>query len=141
MRRREFIAGLGGVAMWPAVALAQPVERTRRIGILSTFSESDVQIRSLIIETIQVLTQLGWERGRNIRIDERWAAGDVGRMGTLARELVALQPDVILALGMAATAALQSESRSIPIIFTIVADPLGSGFVASLARPGGNITG
>jgi putative tryptophan/tyrosine transport system substrate-binding protein len=141
MRRRDFIAGLGGAAAWPLAARAQQPDRVRRIGMLTGFAESDTEAASLDLETFQALAQLGWENGRNVEIDQRWAAGNIDRMRMLAKELVAMRCDVILAVTTPVTAALQRETPTIPIVFTIVSDPVGSGFVASLARPGGNITG
>lgn len=142
MRRREFIAGLGSAAAWPLTARAQPpAQSKRRVGLLNMFDESNPDMRALATETFQSLSQLGWQSGRDVQIVERWAAGDIDRAGMLAQELVALQPDVIIAVGTPATAALQKETHTIPIVFLIVTDPEGAGFVASLTRPGGNITG
>jgi len=138
MRRREFIAGVAGALAVPRNARAQ---RMRRIGVLSGFAEGDPSNDFLVRETFETLSQLGWEDGRNVLIDRRWAAGDINKMGMFAKELVALQPDVIVALTTPVTASLQRETNAIPIVFLIVSDPIGSGFVASLARPGGNITG
>ncbi len=112
----------------------------RRIGVLM-YDETDPQEQAYLAGFTQELLALGWTDGRNLRMDVRWASGDVDRMRTLAKELVDLQPDVILARGTPATAALQRETRTIPIVFVLVSDPVGSGFVASLPRPGGNITG
>jgi putative tryptophan/tyrosine transport system substrate-binding protein len=141
MKRREFIAGLGAAA-WPVVARAQQaVERMRRIAVLSGFAEGDPTNDHLVLETFHALSQLGWENGRNVQIEQRWAAGSVDKIGMFAKQLVALQPDVIIALTTPVTAALQRETHTIPIVFLIVSDPVGSGFVASLSRPGGNITG
>ena len=141
MRRREFIAALGGAAASPMVARAQQGDRVRRIGVLMGFSESDPGYRSLIDTFVQGLGRLGWVDGHNVQIDVRWAAGDVDHMRTFAKQLAELQPDVMLAGSTAATAALQRETRTIPIVFVIVADPVGAGFVAGLSRPGGNLTG
>jgi putative ABC transport system substrate-binding protein len=142
MRRREFITLLGGgVAVWPLAAHAQAPERMRRVGVLMGFGENDPEARVWLSGFTQELQRLGWIDGRNARIDVRWAAGNVGRMQTFATELVGLQPDVILAHGTPVTAALQRETRAIPIVFVTVADPVGQSFVASLRRPGGNITG
>jgi putative ABC transport system substrate-binding protein len=140
MRRREFIAGLGATA-WPLTAGAQQGERMRRLGVLMGFSESNPGDRSLIDTFVQGLARLGWVDGRNIQIDVRWAAGDAGRIRTFAKQLAELQPDVILAVTTPVTAALQRETSTIPIVFVIVVDPVGSGFVAGLPRPGGNLTG
>jgi putative ABC transport system substrate-binding protein len=142
MRRRAFITLLGGVAAtWPLAARAQQGGPIRRIGVLMGWSESDPEYRSRIDVLLQALAQLGWADGRNMRIDVRWTNGDVERAGVLAKELVALQPDVILAGATPTTAALQRETRTLPIVFLVVSDPVGSGFVANLPRPGGNITG
>jgi putative tryptophan/tyrosine transport system substrate-binding protein len=140
MRRREFIGGLASAAAWPVVVRAQQDGRIRRIGMLSAFTESDPEMASLDRETWQALSQLGWDKGRNVEIDQRWAAGNIDRMRVLAKELVAMRCDVLLAITTPATAALQRETATIPIVFTTVSDPVGSGFVASLARPGGNLT-
>jgi putative ABC transport system substrate-binding protein len=138
MQRREFIAGLGSAAAaWPAVARAQQPGPMRRIGVLLTSDENDPVLAGFT----QGLADLGWTDGRNLRVDVRWAAGDVNRMRMFAKELVELQPDVILAGTTPATAALQRETRTIPIVFAAVSDPVGDGFVASLPRPGGNLTG
>jgi putative ABC transport system substrate-binding protein len=141
MRRRDFITLVGSAAgAWPLAARAQ-VERVRRIGILMGWSEGDPEYRVRVDAVVQGLAQLGWVEGRNVRFDVRWTNGDVGRAQALAKELVALQPDVIVAGSTPATAALQRETRMIPIVFAAVADPVGAGFGASLARPGGNVTG
>jgi len=141
MRRREFIVLLGsGVTGWPLAARAQP-DRIRRIGLLMGFAESDPEGQTLVTAFREGLQKPGWREGRNIRIDTRWAAGDMEVMQRLAKELVALQPDLILSGNTPTTAALLQQTRTIPIIFVNVADPIGSGFVASLSRPGGNITG
>ena len=141
MRRREFIAGLGSAAAWPVVARAQQPDRVRRIGVLMHVNEHDPEAKAYLAGFTQGLAELGWTDGRNLHIIVRWAAGDVERMRMSAKELVGLQPDVILAHGTPATAAFQRETRSIPIIFAAVSDPVGEGFVASLPRPGGNVTG
>jgi putative tryptophan/tyrosine transport system substrate-binding protein len=141
MRRREFIAVLGGAAAWPVVARAQQTERVRRIGVLIDRGENDLDGKAELAGFMQGLAELGWTDGRTLRMDVRWAAGDIDRMRTLARELVALQPDLILSRGTPATAAFQRETRTLPIVFVMVADPVGSGFVAGLPHPGGNITG
>jgi len=141
MRRREFIAGLGGVAVLPQIARAQQRDRVRRIGVLEGFIESDPLNTASLRETFQELSRLGWETGRNLQIDQRWANGNVDQLPALAKELVALKPDVLLSVSSMATLALQRETRVIPIVFTVVGDPVGWGFAESLARPGGNITG
>jgi putative tryptophan/tyrosine transport system substrate-binding protein len=141
MRRREFIAGLGGAAAWPLAARAQQPDRTRRIGVLLGYDESDPEGKAELAGFTQGFAELGWIDGRNVRIDVRWAPGSVDWMRTFAKELVELQPGVIVANSTPATTALQRETRTIPIVFVIVSDPVGAGFVASLTRPGGNITG
>jgi len=143
MRRREFIAGLGGAAAWPMVARAQQRERMRQIGVLINLNERDPEAQLRIATFRQALEKLGWIEGRNIRFAYRWADGDVSRVdiNDFARELVALSPDLILVSTTPLLAAVQHQSRSIPILFIQVADPVGGGFVDSLARPGGNATG
>jgi putative ABC transport system substrate-binding protein len=142
MRRREFIALVGGAtAAWPLAVGAQQNERIRRIGVLMGYAESDPEAKGFLAGFTQKLTELGWIDGRNLLMDVRWAPGSVDRMRTFAKELVELQPDVILANSTPITAELQRETRTIPIVFAVASDPVGSGFVASLARPGGNITG
>jgi putative tryptophan/tyrosine transport system substrate-binding protein len=142
LRRRQFITLLGGAAAWPLAARAQQGERVRRVGVLMGWPESDAEARSERAAFIQELRKLGWTDGRNLRTDTRWAnPADPESMHRFAKELVALQPDLILSQSTPATAALLQETRTIPIIFGIVADPIGSGFVASFPRPGGNATG
>ena len=141
MRRREFIAGLGGAAAWPLAARAQQGDRVRRIGVLMPYDENDPEVKRRVSAFTQALADLGWTDGRNVRMDLRWAGGDINRIRALAQELVGLQPDIILTSGTPATAALQRETRTIPIVFANVADPVASGIVARLDRPGGNITG
>jgi ABC-type uncharacterized transport system substrate-binding protein len=142
MKRREFITLLGGAAAtWPLTADAQQPERMQRVGVLMSVEESDPEGKTQLSQFTQGLAESGWIDGRNLRMEVRWGGGDVNRTRTFAKELVALQPDVILAQGTPGTAALQRETRTIPIVFVIVADPVGPGFVASLPRPGGNITG
>ena len=140
-KRRDFITLLGGAAAWPLAARAQQSERKRRIGVLMGWNEKDREAQSNLAAFVQELQQLGWTDGRNMRIDYRWANGDVNRMRIFAKELADLAPDAILAHTTPVTAALQRETRTIPIIFVIVSDPVGEGFVAGLPRPGGNITG
>jgi putative ABC transport system substrate-binding protein len=140
LRRREFITLLGGTAAaWPLAARAQQGERMRRIGVITGRDENDLNLRSSAFT--QALAGLGWTDGRNVRMDLRWAGEDANRMRALAQELVGLQPDIILTGGVPATAAVQRETRTIPIIFVIVADPVASGIVPRLDRPGGNVTG
>jgi putative tryptophan/tyrosine transport system substrate-binding protein len=141
MRRREFITFLGGAAAWPIAARAQQAERMRRVGVLMGWPESDPIYPPRVGAFAQALAQLGWTDGQNVRIEVRWTNGDVERAGELAKELVALQPDVILGSTTPSIAALQRETRTIPIVFAVVSDPVGAGFVANLPRPGGNITG
>ncbi len=143
MKRRQFITLLGGAAAtWPLAARAQQQpERMRRIGVLAALNEDDPDMQARLAGFRQGLERLGWSEGRNVRIDTRFAAGNGDRHQPLAKELVALQPDVIFAQSTPIAAALQRESRAIPIVFVEVSDPIGSGFIASLARPGGNLTG
>ena len=139
--RREFITLLGAAAAaWPLAARAQQPDGMRRIGVLMGLAEDDPETRARFAAFRQGLEKRGWSEGRNVRIDYRFAPASA-QVQVLAKELVALQPDVILALSTPVTAALQRASRTIPIVFAVVADPIGSGFVASLPRPGGNITG
>jgi putative ABC transport system substrate-binding protein len=141
MRRREFIALAGGAAAWPLAARAQQPDRMRRIGVLMAPGENDPEGKAWLSGFTQGLAELGWIEGRNLRMDVRWAAGSFDRMRLLAKELVDLQPETILANGSPATAALQQETQTIPIVFVGPSDPVGSGFIASLPRPGGNLTG
>jgi putative tryptophan/tyrosine transport system substrate-binding protein len=142
MKRREFTRLLGGAAVaWSVAAHAQPTERVRRIAILTSSAESDPEGQSSVAAFREELGKLGWIEGRNIGIDIRWAAADLESMKRYAKELVALRPDLILTSSTPATAAMLQQTRSIPIVFVIVADPVGSGFVESLPRPGGNATG
>jgi putative ABC transport system substrate-binding protein len=141
MRRRQFIAGLGSAAAWPLAARAQQGGRVRRIGVLMTGDENDAVWNTRLSAFTQALADLGWTDGRNVRMDLRWGGGDTNRMRALAQELVGLQPDIVLTGGTLAIAALQRETRTIPIVMANVADPVGSGFVAGLNQPGGNITG
>ena len=141
IRRREFITLLGGAAAaWPLAARAQG-ERVRRIGQLTLNSEDDPEYRHSIAQFVHGLASLGWKEGGNIQIDHRYAAGDVERMHSLAKELVSLAPDVIFSSSTPASLALRRATKSIPIVFAQVSDPIGEGFVASLARPGGHMTG
>jgi putative ABC transport system substrate-binding protein len=141
MRRREFIAGLGSAAAWPVVARAQQGDRVRRIGVLMGFDENDPMWKTRLSAFTQALANLGWTDGRNVRMDLRWGGTDINRMRGLAQELVGLQPDIILADSTPATVALQRETRTIPIVFAAVADPVASGLVVRLDRPSGNVTG
>jgi ABC-type uncharacterized transport system substrate-binding protein len=141
-RRREFITLLGGAAaVWPLAARAQQPARMRRIGVLMNLTADDPESPARLAAFAQGLADLGWTIGRNLRIDYRWAAGDPERIRRDADELVALAPDLILSSGTPTVAALQKATRSVPIVFAQVVDPVGNGFVETLARPGGNITG
>jgi putative tryptophan/tyrosine transport system substrate-binding protein len=138
MRRREFIAALGGAAAWPMVAQAQQAERVRRIGVLMPFAKDNPEGQARIAAFLQEMQKLGWTEGRNLQIEYRWDTGDLRKAAT---ELVTLSPDVILASATPAVAVLQQATHTVPIVFTQVADPVSAGFVASLAKPGGNTTG
>jgi putative ABC transport system substrate-binding protein len=140
--RRQFISALGGATVaWPLVARAQQPERVRRIGVLISGFENDPEYQTALAGFREALQQFGWTEGRNVQIDYRWAADDPGLRRTFAKELVALQPDVIVERATPVLAALLQETHTIPIVFVMVSDPVGSGFVQSLARPGGNVTG
>jgi putative tryptophan/tyrosine transport system substrate-binding protein len=142
MRRREFITLLGGAAAaWPLAARAQQGERMRRIGVLMNLAADDAQSMARITAFLQGLQQLGWTDGQNVAIEYRWGGGDPERIRKFAAELVALAPDVILAVGSFTVLPLQQVSRTVPIVFANVTDPVGAGIVANLARPGGNATG
>jgi putative ABC transport system substrate-binding protein len=142
MKRRTFITLLGGAAAaWPVAASAQQGERARRIGVLMAYAESDHEGQAWIAAFREGLQKFGWAEGRNTRIDLRWAADDVELMQRFAKELVALQPDLVLTQNTPTTMAMLEQTRSIPILFALVSDPVGSGFVASFSRPGGNVTG
>jgi putative ABC transport system substrate-binding protein len=142
MQRREFISLIGGAATgWPLAAHAQLSGRMRRLGVLLGGSENDPQIVAGLAAFKTALQEQGWIDGRNIQIDYRFAAADVDRMHTLAKELVVLQPDLLMGQTTPVVAALQRETKTVPIVFIVVSDPVGSGFVASLPQPGGNITG
>jgi putative ABC transport system substrate-binding protein len=141
MKRREFIALVGSAATWPLAARAQQPSGMRRIGVLLGNAESDPRAQAGVAKFTKALQDLGWNVGRNIAIDYRWAAANLGRMATFAKELVALRPDLIVGSTTPVIEALQRETKAIPIVFAVVSDPVGSGFVNSLSRPGGNITG
>jgi putative tryptophan/tyrosine transport system substrate-binding protein len=141
MRRRDFITLLGGAAAWPLAARAQQGERMRRIGVLTNLAADDSESPVRFAAFAQGLQELGWIVGGNVRIDIRWGASDPDRSRSYAAELVALAPDVILASGTLAVTALLPATHTVPIVFANVIDPVGSGFVESLARPGGNATG
>ena len=137
MKRREFITLVGGAAAaWPFAARAQ--DRVRRIGVLMNLAADDPEGQARIAAFHQGLQEWGWTIGRNVRIDVRWETGDADRIRRYAAELVALAPDVILASASAAMTAVQQTSRTVPIVFVNIIDPVGAGYVASLARPGGN---
>jgi len=142
MKRRAFITLLGGAAVaWPLGARAQQPERMRRIGVLLNFAEDDPDAQAQNSAFVQALQQLGWTDGRNVRIDTRWTGGDPARTSNYVAELIALEPDVILGDGTTVLGSLLQATRRVPIVFLLVTDPVGGGFVNSLARPGGNATG
>jgi putative ABC transport system substrate-binding protein len=141
IQRREFIVSLSSMAAWPMAALAQQTDRMRRIGLLMNRAADNPEGQDRIAAFHQALQELGWTVGRNVRIDTRWGEDDAERERKYATELVALAPDIILASGTLSVAALQQVSRTLPIVFAAVTDPVGAGFVDSLARPGGNATG
>ena len=145
MKRRAFIALIGGAAvgpaLWPLAAHAQQPERMRRVGVLIAFPEHHPMAQAYVRAFVQALERFGWAEGKNIRIDYRFAAGDPTLFKTYAAELVSLAPDAILASTAPALVALRRQTRTIPVVFVVVPDPVGQGFVQSLARPGGNITG
>jgi putative ABC transport system substrate-binding protein len=141
MRRRQFIAGLGSAAAWPLAGRAQQGDRVRRLGVLLAGDENDPVWKTRLSAFTQALADLGWTDGRNVRVDLREGSGDINRIRALAQELVGLQPDVILTNGTPATVAVQRETRTLPIVFVAVGDPVATGTVARLDRPNGNITG
>jgi putative tryptophan/tyrosine transport system substrate-binding protein len=141
MNRREFIAGLGSAAAWPVVARAQQGDRVRRIGMLWPGDENDPVYKPRLAAFTQALANLGWTNGGNVRMDIRGAGGEINRIRALAQELVGSQPDIIMTSSTPTTVALQRQTGTIPILFTGVSDPVASGIVARLDRPGGNITG
>ena len=142
MRRREFITLLGGAASaWPLAAHAQQGGGMRRIGVLEPLAVDDPETLARVTAFAQGLQQLGWTAGRNVRIDYRWGAGDADRIGQQAAELAALAPDAILTVGASTTAPMLRATRTVPVVFVAVVDPVGAGYVDSLARPGGNATG
>ena len=140
MKRRTFIAGLGAAA-WPLAARAQRGDRVRHIGVLMWGDENDPLQKARLSAFTQTVADLGWTDGRNVRLDIRWGGGDINRIRARAQELVGLQPDIILTGGATASVAAQRETRTIPIVFAGVADPVAGGIVARLDRPSGNITG
>ena len=141
MRRRAFIALAGGAAAWPLAARAQQRERMRRLSVLMGYPEGDPQAQANVTALRQGLHDLGWVEGQNVQIDYRWAGGDADKARAFARELIGKAPDVIVPSTNQVTRIVQQETRTIPIVFAFVGDPVGSGFVASLARPGRNLTG
>jgi putative ABC transport system substrate-binding protein len=141
MQRRDFIAGLGAVVARPVVAWAQQGDRVRRIGMLLAQNENDPAAKTYVSAFTQALAGLGWTDGRNLRMDLRWGRADINRIGALAQDLVGLQPDIIVTSNTPATAAAQRETRTIPIVFAGVGDPVASGLVERLDRPSGNATG
>jgi putative ABC transport system substrate-binding protein len=141
LRRRAFIAALGGAAAWPLAARAQQGDRVRRIGVLMPANENDPAAKTYVSAFTQGLADLGWADGRNVRMDLRWTSADINRIRAHAQELVGLQPDIIVTWGTPASVALQRETRTIPIVFAGVSDPVASGIVARLDRPSANITG
>ena len=141
LRRRQFIAGIGALAAWPMVARAQQPGRLQRIGVLMSWDDNDPEIKTFLSGFMQALAELGWTDGGNVRMEVRWAGGNVDRLRMFAKELVDLQPEAILATSTPSTAALQQATRTIAIVFAGISDPVGAGFVASLTGPGGNLTG
>src|SRR5262245_11865977 len=141
LRRREFITLLGGAAAWPLAARAQQPERVRRIGVLMNMASDDPESQARLSALVKGLQELGWTVGRNVRIDYRWGEGDAERYRRQAAEMFALEPDVIVSWGAEIASGSQKASRAVPIVFAQSIDPVGSGMVASLARPGGNATG
>jgi len=141
IERRKFLATLGGAAAWPLVVRAQQSERMRRIGVLMNLAADDPEAPARVAALAQGLGELGWAAGRNVMIDYRWGAGDTERIRKHAAELVALAPQVILVNSSQAVAILLQATRTVPIVFVGLPDPVGAGFVNSLARPGGNVTG
>ena len=141
IRRRDFISALGGAAAWPVATRAQPDDRVRHIGVLRAGDENDPMWEPRLSAFTQALAHLGWTDDRNVRMDIRWAGADINRIQVLARELVGSQPDIILTTSTPATVALQRETRTIPIVFANVVDPVASGLVVRLDRPNGNTTG
>ena len=141
MRRREFIALFGAAPVWAVAAQAQQRDRTRVIGVLMGFAENDPGAQSMVAAFRSALLKLGWTEGSNVRIELRWGGYDADRIKALARELIGLRPDAIIGQSTPVIAALARETRATPIVFVLVTDPIGSGFVTSLAHPGGNITG
>jgi ABC transporter substrate binding protein len=140
VRRREFVAGLGAVA-WPLVARGQQGERMRRMGALMPYAENDPDSQIRIMALLQGLDRLGWTLGRNLAIDYRWGIFDVDRARAAAAELLALAPDVMLANGISAVQGVLPVTHTVPVVFTLITEPVAQGFIESLAHPGGNLTG
>ena len=141
MGRREFIATLGSAAAWPLAARAQKAEQIRRIAMLSGLTASDPEAQARLAAFHQGLKEVGWTADRTLHIDFRWSSGDTAETQTLARELVELNPELIVGMTTPAVAALVKETKTIPIVFAGIVDPVGRGFVSNMARPGGNVTG
>jgi putative ABC transport system substrate-binding protein len=141
MNRRKLLGLIGGVAAWPLAARGQKIVDVRHVGVLLSSDEKDPEGRATLAGFVQRLAELGWSEGHNLKLEIRWSAANVDQIRTFARELVASQPDVILAASTPVTAALHRETQTIPVVFVVVSDPVGDGFVVSLAHPGGNITG
>jgi putative ABC transport system substrate-binding protein len=142
LKRREFITLLGGAAAaWPLGARAQRAERVRRVAFLHPYDENDPEVRARVVAFRQALEALGWTENRNIRIEHRYSGGDLGQIQAYAKELVRAGPDLIVGSGTPITAALKQATDTIPIVFSVVNDPIGQGFVATMSQPGGNITG
>jgi putative ABC transport system substrate-binding protein len=141
LKRRQFITLLGGAAAWPLTARAQQADRMRRIGVLMNVAADDPDAQGNVTAFLQTLQQLGWAEGRNVRIDIRWAGGDVTEVRRHAADLIALAPDIIVNTGNAAMPPLLQMTSTVPIVFAQVADPVGAGYIDSMARPGGNTTG
>ena len=137
MRRREFIAGLGSAAAWPVLARAQQGDRVRRIGVLAPYEENDPEGKRRLSAFMQGFAELGWIDRDNVQVDLRWAGADINRIRVLAKELVGLQPDIIVTTSTPSTAAVQRETRTIPIVFSDVGEPVGRSLVARLDRPSG----
>ena len=141
MKRREFMTLLGGATAWPLAARGQQPDQVRRVGVLMNVAADDPEAQARNVAFLQSLQELGWTEGRNLRIDHRWAAGDADRLRRDAAEMLALAPDVVLASGTSTVGPLMGATGTLPIVFAGVADPIGAGFVDSMARPGGNTTG
>jgi ABC-type uncharacterized transport system substrate-binding protein len=142
MRRRDFIILLGGAAIvWPGIAISEPNDPVRRIGVLMGVAEGDAEVQPRLLVFQKVLQDLGWTDGRNVRIDYRFVVADPDRLGAAGAELLGLEPDVLLAQSTPEIRALLKQTRTVPIVSPMIADPVGSGLVESFARPGGSVTG